>query len=137
MTERALLADVETAERVLASLRQLGVSVAIDDFGTGHSSLSRLKIMPVDILKIDRSFVDEVATSAVDRAIVATVVRLAQAVGLSTVAEGVETREQLDLLAEIGCDYAQGFLLAGPVPAAEATSVIAPARARPVPALTG
>jgi EAL domain-containing protein (putative c-di-GMP-specific phosphodiesterase class I) len=93
------------------------VHLAIDDFGTGYSSLGYLKRFPVDIVKIDRSFVDGMGESPVDAAIVAAVIGLAQAVGMTTVAEGVETKEQFDRLAALGCDKVQGYYLAKPMQA--------------------
>ena len=104
--------DVEASLRRLAGLRDLGVSVAVDDFGTGYSSLAYLRDLPVDVLKIDRSFTSRLP---VDRAMFAFIVQLARAIGATTVVEGVETREQLDLVTEIGCDQAQGFYLSRPL----------------------
>ncbi|MEY2435992.1 MAG: hypothetical protein QOF97_828 [Acidimicrobiaceae bacterium] len=118
ITENLAMSDVEWVSNVLLGLKALGVRVAIDDFGTGYSSLGYLKRFPVDVVKIDRSFVDGLETSAVDTAIVAAVIGLAGAVGMTTVAEGVETRAQLDKLRVMGCDTVQGFYLAKPMPAA-------------------
>jgi EAL domain-containing protein (putative c-di-GMP-specific phosphodiesterase class I) len=111
------MSDVELVAGVLLELKSLGVRVAIDDFGTGYSSLGYLKRFPVDVVKIDRSFVDGLESSAVDAAIVAAVIGLADAIGMTTVAEGVETREQLELLRSLGCDTVQGFYLAKAMPA--------------------
>ena len=111
------MSDVEWVTQVLLGLKRLGVRVAIDDFGTGYSSLGYLKRFPVDVVKIDRSFVDGLDKSAVDTAIVAAVIGLASAVGMTTVAEGVETKAQLDKLRTLGCDTVQGFYLAKPMPA--------------------
>jgi EAL domain-containing protein (putative c-di-GMP-specific phosphodiesterase class I) len=117
ITESLAMTDVEWVISVLLELKRLGVHVAIDDFGTGYSSLGYLKRFPVDIVKIDRSFVDGMGESPVDAAIVAAVIGLAQAVGMTTVAEGVETKEQFDRLAALGCDKVQGYYLAKPMQA--------------------
>jgi EAL domain-containing protein (putative c-di-GMP-specific phosphodiesterase class I) len=100
---------------VTAELRRKGVSVVVDDFGTGYSSLSYLRTFPLDGVKIDQSFVRGITTNAIDRQIVESVIGLARAIGLGTVAEGVETQEQFDLLKGMGCDIAQGYLIAKPL----------------------
>jgi EAL domain-containing protein (putative c-di-GMP-specific phosphodiesterase class I) len=118
ITEGALQEDsVEEISR-LAQLRTYGAKIAIDDFGTGYSSLSRLSSLPVDTLKIDRSFVKQLPASAQGLILVQTVVSLAQAFAMTTVAEGVETQAQFDLLRESGCTQSQGYLHSRPVPAA-------------------
>ena len=117
VTESAVRTDAEATLAGLQRLRRLGVRVAIDDFGTGYSSLNALKALPVDLLKIDRSFVSGLPDDGSDRQIVAAVVAMAHALGLSVVAEGVETPEQLRTLAELDCATAQGFLLGRPQPA--------------------
>jgi EAL domain-containing protein (putative c-di-GMP-specific phosphodiesterase class I) len=104
---------------VLQRLHDLGVKVAIDDFGTGYSSLYYLKRFPVDVVKIDRSFVDGLGTDADDDAIVTAVLSLGHALGLRVVAEGVETEAQRDRLIGLGCDAGQGYLMSRPVPAAD------------------
>ena len=111
ITETALLRDVETAARDLEALRHLGVHVAIDDFGIGYSSLDYLRRLPVDILKIDRSFVSGVGRSEQSTAIVATLTAMATSLRLTVVAEGVETAPQLDALRHLGCGLAQGYHL--------------------------
>ena len=120
ITESILLNDAEPSSRVINRLRQLGVMVAVDDFGSCFSSLTFLKQFCVDILKIDRAFVQGLGREREDRAIVAGVVDLAHAFGLTTVAEGVETLEQLDELRSIGCERGQGYLWSRPLPADEA-----------------
>jgi sensor c-di-GMP phosphodiesterase-like protein len=100
----------------LAALRQLGIGIALDDFGVGYSSLSYLRHLQLDQLKIDRSFVEHIATDASDAAIARTIVTLAQTLGLAVVAEGVETVQQRDFLRRHGCPLHQGFLYAHPLP---------------------
>jgi diguanylate cyclase (GGDEF)-like protein len=117
ITETALMADPAAGLKVLQDLRSLGVRLAIDDFGTGYSSLSYLKRFPVDVLKIDRSFVDGLGDDPEDTAIVTAIISLARALGLRVVAEGVETKRQLAELRRLGCDRAQGFMFARPRPA--------------------
>jgi EAL domain-containing protein (putative c-di-GMP-specific phosphodiesterase class I) len=117
VTESALMDDADRAIRHLGLLKELGVRLAIDDFGTGYSSLNYLKRMPVDLLKVDRSFVAGLGEDPGDTAIVSSVIALAHTFGLLAVAEGVETEEQHRLLVELGCDSAQGFLWSRPAPA--------------------
>jgi diguanylate cyclase (GGDEF)-like protein len=117
ITEGTLLQDMNAAIKHLRDLRSLGVRISIDDFGTGYSSLAYLRTLPLDELKIDRSFVTPVADDPSAAAIVESVVRLGHALGLVVVAEGVETAAQLSTLRDLGCDLAQGFYLARPAPA--------------------
>ena len=124
ITEGTLLLDMSAAVRHLAELRSLGVRISIDDFGTGYSSLAYLRTLPLDELKIDRSFVTPVADDPSAAAIVASVVSLGHALGLLVVAEGVETAAQLTTLRELGCDLAQGFYLARPAPPGDLTPVL-------------
>jgi diguanylate cyclase (GGDEF)-like protein/PAS domain S-box-containing protein len=114
ITETAVIGDVEAALEALHELRALGVRLALDDFGTGYSALSYLRSLPVDLIKIDRSFVGRLPDSARDRAIVGGIISLAHALGLSVVAEGVERVEEATALTQLGCDMAQGFLFARP-----------------------
>jgi len=116
ITEGALLDDTVFLGRTLQALRDEGVRVAIDDFGTGYSSLSRLADLPVDTLKIDRSFISRLAGDKTAQAVVGTIVSLARAFKLSTVAEGVEREEELALLRELGCEQSQGYLHSHPLP---------------------
>jgi EAL domain-containing protein (putative c-di-GMP-specific phosphodiesterase class I) len=104
---------------MLNDLRSCGVRISIDDFGTGYSSLSYLKQLPVDEVKIDRSFVTDLAVSTADTSLVSAVVAIASSFGMSTVAEGVEDQEQNDRLIELGCKKAQGYLFSRPVPSVE------------------
>lgn len=113
VTESVLMTDVGVAGERLTELRDLGVSLAIDDFGTGYSSLAYLRDLPVNVLKIDRSFT---AALPDDRPMVAFVTDLARAIGATTVVEGVETRDQLRAVADLGCDQAQGYYLSRPLP---------------------
>jgi diguanylate cyclase (GGDEF)-like protein/PAS domain S-box-containing protein len=119
ITESALMHDAGTALEVLRALKQVGVQLAIDDFGTGYSSLSYVQQFPVDILKVDRSFVEQLGLRHESEAIVSSVIGLAHALGLKVVAEGVETVRQLDVLRALHCDLAQGFLFSVPLPASE------------------
>jgi diguanylate cyclase (GGDEF)-like protein len=119
LTETGVMRDIKRSLDSLQGLKQLGVRLALDDFGTGYSSLAYLTQLPIDTLKIDRSFVDKLGESGQSRAVVRSITALAQALGLSTVAEGVETREQLDSLRALGCDEVQGFFYAHPMPARE------------------
>ncbi len=116
VTEGHVMDDVERCIEKLHALRALGVSLAVDDFGTGYSSLAYLKRLPVDRLKIDRSFVDGIPGDADDTAIVSTIVAMARQLGLKVVAEGVEMTAQIDYLRTLGCDEYQGYLLGRPVP---------------------
>jgi diguanylate cyclase (GGDEF)-like protein/PAS domain S-box-containing protein len=116
VTENALSADPEAEASVLERLHRLGVHLALDDFGTGNSSLTALRRFPFDILKIDRSFVSGIGAGDQDSAIVAATIGLGQALGLKTIAEGVETQTQADFLVRNGCDELQGFLFSKPVP---------------------
>ena len=115
VTEGVFLTEMELCIEVLTELQKLGICIAIDDFGTGYSSLSYLKRLPVNVLKIDRSFVDECATSEEDAKICATIISLAQNLELKTVAEGVETAAQFDFLSEQGCDEFQGYYFFKPL----------------------
>jgi len=119
ITESVLMEDVGSSVDALLGLKALGVRLAIDDFGTGYSSLSYLRRFPVDIVKIDRSFVAGLGVDPAAEAIVASVVNLAHAIGLEVVAEGVETEEQLVMLRAVGCDAAQGFIWSPALPAAD------------------
>nr|BFE72545.1 EAL domain-containing protein [Actinoplanes digitatis] len=125
ITESMLMVDIDGAIETLGALRGLGVRLAIDDFGTGYSSLNYLKQLPVDIIKIDRTFVEQVDTDAEDVALIDAVVNLGQALRLQTVAEGIETDGQWAMLREIGCDQGQGYLFGRPGDAASVTGLLA------------
>ena len=124
LTESALVDKPADVVQVLEQLRSLGCGISIDDFGTGYSSLSYLKSFPVSILKIDRSFVRDLAHDSGDRAIAQSVVSLATNLDMKTVAEGVEELEQLEILKQIGCTYIQGFIYSRPVPADQIPAVV-------------
>jgi EAL domain-containing protein (putative c-di-GMP-specific phosphodiesterase class I) len=114
LTESALLRPDAAVARELAEIKAMGVLLAIDDFGTGYSSLSYLREMPIDLVKIDRSFVDGIEGSQQRLALVQGIVQIAHTLEMSVIAEGIETEEQCHLLREMGCDYGQGYLLAKP-----------------------
>jgi EAL domain-containing protein (putative c-di-GMP-specific phosphodiesterase class I) len=117
--------DLAGAREVMKRLNRLGVRLAIDDFGTGHSSLAYLKQFPVHEVKVDRVFVQGIAESPVDSAIVRAVIDLANAMGIATVAEGVETRDQVTELSRLGCEVAQGFYFSPPLRAEEFDELLA------------
>ena len=121
LTESLLMVNTEEAVRALEYLKSLGLRLSIDDFGTGYSSLSYLKRFPIDALKIDRSFIDEITTDVGDATITRAVIGMAHNLGLKVVAEGVETEEQISFLSANGCDEAQGYYFARPRPAGEIT----------------
>lgn len=117
ITESTLADDDQIMLQSLLRLKELGIKISIDDFGTGYSSLARLKSYPIDELKIDRSFVDEITEQGQDRAIAQTIIAMSKTLGFSVVAEGVETQEQLETLRELGCDIVQGYLISEPISA--------------------
>jgi diguanylate cyclase (GGDEF)-like protein/PAS domain S-box-containing protein len=125
LTEGLMMNDVESAITIIDRLHEKGIKLSIDDFGTGYSSLSYLKRFKIDKLKIDQSFVSEITTDKDDIAIVKAIVALADSMGLKTIAEGVETKEQQDLLIQIGCNEVQGYLHSKPLPVAEFEEFIA------------
>ena len=124
ITESAVIEDAEDAASTMEALKALGVRIAIDDFGTGYSSLSYLERFPVDVLKIDRSFVAKIGRDTEGIALLSAVVGLARALGLEIVAEGVETAEQNELLHEIGCDLLQGYYFSKPLPQQDAAGLL-------------
>ena len=123
LTESHLMQDPEQATRIVRALSRSGFRVAIDDFGTGYSSLAYLTRFPLSALKIDRSFVKDMARDKTDATIVRTIIEMAQSLALTVVAEGVETKEQARLLQVLRCEQAQGHLFAKPMPAEDLTRV--------------
>jgi len=134
LTESVLLRRDERVQSDLAGLKAIGVSLAIDDFGTGYSSLSYLQELPIDVLKMDKSFVDGIAVSKRRLALAEGIVQMARTLGLDVIAEGIESQLQRDLLTSMGCQFGQGYLLAMPMPASQA-DILARLGPRLVPSL--
>jgi predicted signal transduction protein with EAL and GGDEF domain/CheY-like chemotaxis protein len=124
ITEGVLLEDTDFVTDTLQRLRAHGVRVAIDDFGTGHSSLSRLSQLPIDILKVDRAFTSRLTRDRTSQAVVSTIMALARTYRLGTIAEGVETSEQSEILTTLGCEQSQGYLYSAPIPVEELTAIM-------------
>jgi len=124
LTEGAVMEDPEDAILRMLELRERGVRISIDDFGTGYSSLNYLKRLPIDTLKIDKSFIDGLVTNSSNQEIVKAIISLAQSLKIETVAEGVETKEQLDFLLHEGCQYIQGYYFARPLPPEDFASIL-------------
>jgi diguanylate cyclase (GGDEF)-like protein len=124
MTEHAVMAEPEKTARILRGFQSLGVEIALDDFGTGYSSMTELKRLPVNLLKLDTSFVQGISTDKRDRAIVEAIIRLGGALDLEVVAEGIETSATIDKLLELGCHRGQGYLLSMPIAPEELTSLM-------------
>ena len=145
ITESAMMRDTDLMVSRLLGLRELGIRIAIDDFGTGYSSLNYLRHLPVDIVKIDQSFVTGIVTDPAQRAVVATIIDLGHLLGLQLIAEGVETPDQRDVLTTLGCELGQGFLWARPIEldgvisyrTGAGTRVVGPTADRALPAGTG
>jgi EAL domain-containing protein (putative c-di-GMP-specific phosphodiesterase class I) len=130
ITETALVRDTDAAIARLTELKRLGVSIAIDDFGTGYSSLGYLRQFPVDALKIDRSFVNAMEESPESTVLIHAMVALAHALGLGTVAEGIEESSQLEALRDQGCQRGQGYLVSRPIEPAAILELLDQARSR-------
>jgi EAL domain-containing protein (putative c-di-GMP-specific phosphodiesterase class I) len=118
ITESALMGNLDAARHRLGALKDLGVRLAIDDFGTGYSSLSYLSTFPIDVIKIDKSFVDRITGGDEGTAMVRAVIDLTHGLGMTAVAEGIEQPDQVALLTRLGCHLGQGYLFAKPMPAA-------------------
>jgi len=130
ITESMIMEDIESSIEKLKLVRDLGVEISIDDFGTGYSSLRYLARLPITALKIDRAFIQHMATNPGDAAIVSTIIVLGRTLKLKVIAEGVETGEQRDLLKRLKCDEMQGYLFSKPVPAEQVPALLAPRRGR-------
>jgi len=125
ITESAIMKDADAAVSTLRDLKEMGIKISIDDFGTGYSSLSNLKRFPIDILKIDRSFIQDVAVNSDDAAIATAIITLAHSLHMRAIAEGVETVEQIEFLRLLKCDGMQGYVFSRPVPLEEAAEILA------------
>lgn len=126
LTESVVLENLKETIQKMQAIRQLGIHLSIDDFGTGYSSLAYLKELPVNEVKLDRSFIMRLVEEHKDRVLVATVLALAEAMEFSVIAEGVETEEQLQVLRDLGCDNFQGFLRARPMSASQLEQMFHP-----------
>jgi sensor c-di-GMP phosphodiesterase-like protein len=124
VTERALVADVAAATATLETLQERGSKIFVDDFGTGYSSLSYLHRLPLDVIKIDQSFVESVTESAKSLSLIKLLVSLARTMEVELVAEGIEKPEQLEILKKLGVRYGQGYLFARPMPISDALSYL-------------
>jgi diguanylate cyclase (GGDEF)-like protein/PAS domain S-box-containing protein len=124
LTESTLMMDIDKGIEILNEIKKLGVHISIDDFGTGYSSLGHLKRFPIDRIKVDRMFIDSVITDEDDAAIVSATIGIAKSLRMKSIAEGVETEDQLAYLKELGCDEMQGFLFSKPLPADGATKIL-------------
>lgn len=116
--------DIGTTQDILSELQSHGISISIDDFGTGYSGLSYLRTLPINILKVDRCFVADIGVNEHDTAIVGAIISMAQALDLKVIAEGVETRKQLEMLTQLSCDEAQGYYFSKPVSAQAAREML-------------
>ena len=125
ITETSVLQDLEDTRRKLRRLRTAGIRIAIDDFGTGYSSLGLLPTLPIDVLKIDRAFIHGLPQDQASVALTSSVIQIASAFGLATVAEGVESIEQLEMLRTLNCDQSQGYLHWKPMPVGELEELLA------------
>lgn len=124
LTESAVMADPEQCVNIFKNVQQIGCRISVDDFGTGYSSLSYLSSLPLDALKIDQSFVNDIIQDGTNQAIVKAIIGLSHNLGLEVVAEGVETDAQHQFLKDNGCDVMQGYLFSRPVPAKELESML-------------
>jgi EAL domain-containing protein (putative c-di-GMP-specific phosphodiesterase class I) len=127
VTESMVMQNVSRAIKVLKAIQHRGIRLAIDDFGTGYSSMSLMKQFPIDTIKIDRSFVRDLAEDSEDQAITEAIIRMGKALGMMVIAEGVETTEQETFLRDHACDEMQGFLFSKPVPPQQLADLLRPA----------
>ena len=134
VTENALMCNLSSTSQLLRQIRALGVSLSIDDFGTGYSSLAYLKRLPLNTLKIDRSFIQDIPASSQDMEIVQAIILMAHTLHLQVVTEGVETTRQFEFLNQLGCDFIQGYLLSRPVPCEALPEILLQLDKRPIPA---
>ena len=132
VTETAVMGNLEDASRHLRRLEQLGVAVSVDDFGTGHSSLSYLHRLPIDSIKVDRSFVQQITQSDESAAIVRAIVAMASSLDLQVIAEGVETEDQLEAVAKLGCQFIQGYVFSRPLNLSSMPGILTQAHSQPV-----
>ena len=124
LTETSIMSDAEKALKTLGQLKAMGVHISIDDFGTGYSSLIYLRRFPIDTLKIDRAFTQDMTESTDAQAIVAAIIAMAKALKLKVIAEGIEKVEQMELLEQYGCYEGQGYAFSRPLPADEMTTLL-------------
>jgi EAL domain-containing protein (putative c-di-GMP-specific phosphodiesterase class I) len=124
LTEGSVAMHARKMIGILKRLKKLGIRISVDDFGTGYSSLAYVKRFPIDVLKIDRSFITDVTTNPADAAITGAIIDMAHSMDVRVVAEGVETAEQLDFLRQRGCDEIQGYYFARPLPPVEITELL-------------
>ena len=137
ITESTTMADQQRTQQVLSQLITLGIGICLDDFGTGHSSLHRLRHLPVNILKIDRSFVSQIESDGASRSIVNLIVEFAHAIQLQVIAEGIETQEHMELLKKLGCEFGQGFLFSRAVDPETVLQLLANQKKNSAPASEG
>ncbi|MGN0579408.1 MAG: EAL domain-containing protein, partial [Ruminococcus sp.] len=126
LTETLALRDIDFAVAQMNKLRELGVKLAMDDFGTGYSSLSYLQVLPITLLKLDRSFITDIEHDSIAFEIVSSVIRIAKSKKIEIIAEGIENENQANILRNAGCDFAQGFLYGKPVPPEKITEFLEP-----------
>jgi EAL domain-containing protein (putative c-di-GMP-specific phosphodiesterase class I) len=125
LTETTMIDDFQAVTANIHALRETGIKIFVDDFGVGYSSLSSLSRLPVDVLKIDRSFISDMVDHPRGAALVAKIVEIGHIFDLPTIAEGIETEAELEAVRAVGCDYAQGYFLARPLPLEDARALIA------------
>jgi EAL domain-containing protein (putative c-di-GMP-specific phosphodiesterase class I) len=125
ITESMLVGDIKQIELQLQRLKKMGIKIALDDFGTGYSSLSYLKSFPIDVLKIDQSFIREMTVESKDARLTSAIIEMGHSLGQKIIAEGVETEQQLEYLTHRGCDIIQGYFFSKPLPTQDMTNLLA------------